>query len=144
MIQTGPGASAPPSFHPKWEPIEAALKTCEPVHLTKSFCVFGHWAISVFFGVIRGGGHSLGSFVALILDGEACVLFCFYFFYFFSHTNTRVGEAEGRSTRCGKDRSVKTSTLISSHHQLLLPQSSCPASRRTAGAAGFLNLNESP
>ena len=48
-----------------------------------------------FFGVIRGGGHSLGSFVALILDGEACVLFCFLFFLFcFSHTNTRVREQE--------------------------------------------------
>ena len=86
MIQTGPGASAPPSFHPKWEPIEAALKTCEPVHLTKPFCVFGHCAISVFLVSFEGGGHCLGSFVALVLDGEACVLFCFLFFlFFFAH-----------------------------------------------------------
>ena len=86
VIQTGPGASAPPSFHPKWEPIEVALKTCEPVHLTKPFCVFGHWAISVFLASFEGGGHCLGSFVALILDGEACVLFCFLFFlFFFAH-----------------------------------------------------------
>ena len=38
-----------------------------------------------FLASFEGGGHCLGSFVALILDGEACVLFCFLFFLFFLH-----------------------------------------------------------